>query len=337
MVAELVAIAVVLVAGLAELQHLRRTRRLARLAFGPEARPRPWVKFAPGFRVASLGALAWGLTTLLIVPAKSFRSDSEVPPGKEQHLLVVLDVSPSMRLADSGPTGQQTRKQRARDLMRSILDRVPMEQYLVSVVAVYNGAKPVVVDSRDLDVVDGIMGDLPLYQAFDPGQTRLLEGLREAAVIAKPWNPRSATIVVLTDGDSVPPQGMPAMPASVGDVLIVGVGDPVQGSFIDGKQSKQDVFTLRQVAKRLKGHYHDGNANHLPTKLISEIVSRGNQNQEEPWTRREYAILAIAVSAACLAVLPLLLEHWGTGYLPGVRLRTAIAPTDPSAGARQVA
>lgn len=331
MIAELVAPIVLCLMLLAEWLHAGRVQRLSALAFGPSRRPRNWVWATPLARALAVTALAWGLVTLLVIKPKSFRPEGEIQPGKEQHLMLVLDVSPSMRLQDSGPTKKQSRKERARDLMRSLVDRVPIDEFLVSVVAVYSDAKPVVVDSRDMDVIDGIMGDLPLYQAFESGQTRLLDGLREAAELAKPWNPGSTTLIMFSDGDTVPPQGMPSMPASIGSVLIVGVGDPTQGSFIEGRQSKQDAFTLRQIATRLKGTYHDGNEKHLPSELISEIVSRGTENQREPWTRREYALLAISVGGVCLAMLPWLLEMFGTSYLPGVRLsRQATKAVDRS-------
>nr|WP_201723984.1 vWA domain-containing protein [Rhodopirellula sp. SM50] len=304
---------------IAEVVHFRRCARLAPLAFGPSESPRPWAMLAPGIRLLAAVAVAWGLSTLLVVQPKSFRPEGEVQPGKEQHLLIVLDVSPSMRLEDAGPTGKQSRKGRGRDLMRSLFERLTTEQYRVSAIAVYNGAKPVVVDSKDLNVIDGVLGDLPLFQAFESGKTRLLDGLREAAEIAKPWNPGSTTVILLSDGDTVPPQGMPSMPASVASVLVVGVGDPSQGSFIDGRQSKQDTFMLRQIATRLRGTYHDGNKRHLPSELVAGIALRGVQNQKEPWTRREYALMATAIGSFLLAVLPWLLEHFGTTYRPGVR------------------
>lgn len=319
MVAEAVAGGVFLVVLIAEWLHGRRVANLAPLAFGPGRQSSLLAAVAPFARVLAITALAWGFTTLLFVKPKSYLPAGQVQPGKEQRLLVVLDVSPSMRLEDAGPTSKQTRKGRARDLMRSFFERVPAEQYLVSIVAVYNGAKPVVVDSKDLDVVDAVLGELPLYQAFDSGNTRLLDGLRQAAEIAKPWNPASASLILLTDGDTVPPQGMPTMPASIGSVLVVGVGDPQQGSFIAGKQSKQDVFTLRQLATRLRGTYHDGNKAHLPSSVIDSIVARGESNQREPWSRREYALLAIGLGGLLFALLPWLLENFGTSYLPGSR------------------
>lgn len=332
-VAEIVAVTLFLLMLVAETLHLQRTKRLAPLAFGPAKRPRTWTVMAPALRVLAVCALGWGLTTLLLITPRSYRPEGEIQPGKEQHLVVLLDVSPSMRLEDAGPGRNQTRKARGRDVLRSFFDRIPVNQYLVSVIAVYNGAKPVVVDSKDIDVVDGILGDLPLYQAFDSGETRLLTGFEEAVEIARPWNPGSTTIVLLSDGDTVPPQGMPAMPAAVADVLIVGVGDPNQGSFISGKQSKQDAFTLRQIANRLGGTYHDGNTKHLPSDLIANIVRRGEDNQEEPWSRREYALLAIGIGAFVLALLPWFLDRFGNRYLPGIRqsLRSVFKSTEQQA------
>ncbi len=115
---------------------------------------------------------------------------------------------------------------RAADVMESFLQRIPVELYLVSVVACYNGAKPVVVDTKDLEVVRNIFGDLPMHYAFPAGKTDLFSGLAEAVRIAQPWQPKSTLLLLLSDGDTVPATGMPRMPASIADVLIVGVGDP---------------------------------------------------------------------------------------------------------------
>ena len=76
-----------------------------------------------------------------------------------RHLLIALDVSPSMRLEDAGPTGEQSRMQRAGDLVESLFSRIHIRGHRISVVAVYNGAKPVVVDTQDMGVVANIMGD----------------------------------------------------------------------------------------------------------------------------------------------------------------------------------
>ena len=90
--------------------------------------------------------------------------------------------------------------QRARELMDSFFDRVPIDLYRVSIIATYNGAKPVVIDTTDYDVVRNVLGDLPMHYAFPAGKTKIFAGLEEAAKLARPWNPGSALLILLTDG-----------------------------------------------------------------------------------------------------------------------------------------
>lgn len=317
----LVALAALALTWMAEALHVLRVRRIARLAFGPSQRPALWARGAGLLRGLGAAALAWGLVTLLVIePKKHSASTATLLRDQDyKHVLLVLDVSPSMRLVDAGPGAEQSRMQRARDVMESFFKRVPLEQYRISVVAVYNGAKPVVVDTTDVEVVRNILGDLPMHYAFRSGKTKLFDGLEEAAEIARPWNPRSTTLIVVSDGDTVPARGMPKLPASIGSVLVVGVGDPVTGKFIDGGQSRQDVSTLRQIATRLGGTFHNGNERHLSTTLIGELTQGEGEGPLERLTRREYALLASATGAGLLAFLPLLLSLVGTGWRPGRR------------------
>ena len=324
MVAELVLAATVILAVAAERLHARRCRRVALLAFGPSTKPAVWARFAPALRVVALAAVGWGLATLLLLEPKKHKAE-EIPEGETRHLLLVLDVSPSMRLQDAGPTGKQSRMKRAADLLTSFFERVPIELYRITVVAVYSDAKPVVIETRDLEVVRNILNDLPMHHAFTAGSTDIFAGLHEAAKIAKPWRPGSATLALVSDGDTVPAVGMPKLPASVRNVLIVGVGDPVSGRYIDGHQSRQDASTLRQVAVRLGGVYHNGNDKHLPTDLLREISFAGSKSLVERLTRREYALLATGFGAFALALLPLLLHVAGTRWRPGTGSQTAQA------------
>ena len=173
---ELATAAVAILAAMAELLHARRCRRLARLAFGPDQRPSPWARSPPLLRVLALAALCWGLGTLLVLPPKVHVAET-IPDNQRRHVLIVLDVSPSMRLKDAGPNADQSRMKRGADVMESFFQRVPVEIYLMSVVACYNGAKPVVVDTKDLEVVRNIFGDLPLHYAFTAGKTDLFSGI----------------------------------------------------------------------------------------------------------------------------------------------------------------
>ena len=317
MVAELVTVLVIALALGAEYLHSRRCQKLARLAFGPSAKPEPWAALAPLFRMTALALLAWGLTTLLFVESKVHQA-KELTIEQERHLILVLDVSPSMRLADAGPDGKLSRMKRARELMNSFFRRVPIAEYKSTVIAVYNGAKPVVVESKDLSVIRNILNDLPMHYAFKAGKTDLFAGLKEAAKIAQPFRPRSATLLVISDGDTIPATGMPTLPASIADVVIVGVGDPVNGKFIDGRQSRQDRSTLRQMAARLRGTYHNGNSKHLSSELLNRLTNQSEGSPFDKLTKREYALAAIALGSLLLALLPLLLHYFGVRWSPGI-------------------
>jgi Ca-activated chloride channel family protein len=280
-------------------------------------------------RAAAFSALAWGLTTLMYLEPRRYATGmaAQLREGDYQHVLIVLDVSPSMRLVDAGPEKKQSRMDRARVLIESFFDRVPIEQSRISVIATYNGAKPVVIDTRDFEVVRNIFGDLPMHYAFPAGKTKLFDGLEEAAKIAKPWNPRSTTLLVMSDGDTLPATGMPKMPPSVRSVLIVGIGDSRVGKFIDGRQSRQDVPMLKQMAARLGGTFHDGNERHLSSSLIASTAGLEEDSIFEKLTRREYALIASAAGALILGFLPLLLHFLGTRWRPGTRTpRTEAGP-----------
>jgi Ca-activated chloride channel family protein len=331
MVAELSALAAALVVLAAELIHLRRRRHLAVLAFGPRRRPALWTWAVPPLRVVAFAALAWGLLTLLLLPPKVHKINA-IPENEYRDLVLVLDVSPSMRLADAGPKGTQTRRRRAADILQSAFERAPMEIYRTTIVAVYNGAIPVTLRTTDPEVVRNILEDLPMEYAFTVGGTDLLAGVKEAAKIAEPWRPNSTTLVIVSDGDIVPPTGMPRLPASISHVVVVGVGDEAKGSFIAGHLSRQDVSSLRQLAIRLNGTYHNGNEKHLPTDLVRQVTFAGGKSVVERLTRREYALIACAGGAGVLGVLPVLLFLAGTSWRPGVRSSGSVG--GPSRGGR---
>lgn len=306
----------------AELLHARRLRRLSRLAFGPSGRPAGWVGAVPWLRVAATAALAFGLTVLLTAPPRVHRAGS--PSEHEfRHLVLVLDVSPSMRLVDAGPDRKQARMARARVVLESLFGRVAIGRYKISVIATYNGALPVVEDTLDAEVVRNVLGDLPMHYAFNPGETRLFDGIGKAAEIAAKWQPASTLMIVVSDGDTVPPTGMPVLPPSIAGVLVIGVGDPLAGSFIDGRQSRQDTSSLRQLALRLGGVYQDGNLRQVSSAAIRQVTSATALKPIERWGLREYALLACLCGAAALALLPLLLHLAGTNWDPGPGARPA--------------
>lgn len=301
----------------AESIHLARVRAVAPLAFGPRRGLASLAVLAPMVRVPAAAALAWGLAVLLLLPPSTFKA-TEANLTDVRHLVLVLDVSPSMYLEDAGPKGNQKRNHRAADIILSFFQRVQAERYKTTVVAVYTGAKPVVKDTADREVVRNILTDLPLAYAFKSGETDIFSGLKEAAVLARSWPAGSALLVLVTDGDTVPAQGMPKMPASIGqNVVVVGVGNPNVGRSVGGHMSRQDVSTLRQVAARLGGVYHDGNDKHLSTQLVSSLDEQATTPASNRWGPREWARLAIGLGAVALASLPAMLLLVGTGWTPG--------------------
>ena len=301
----------------AEVVHATRVRRLSPLAFGPRGGLFMLALGSGLLRVAGLTLAAFGLAVLAAIPAKSHRA-TVMREADYKHLVLVLDVSPSMQLKDAGPGGVQTRANRAADLLASFFDRVSAEKYKTTVIAFYTDAKTVVQDTTDREVVRNILTELPMRHAFKPGESDLFSGLKAAATVAKPWNPNSAVVMVITDGDSVPATGMPKMPVAVGNnVVLIGVGNPVSGKSVGGHQSRQDVSTLRQTAARLNGTYHDGNEKHLPTELVSRIDERATPPGGDAVSLREYALWAVGVGTALVGLVPMALSLIGTGWAPG--------------------
>jgi Ca-activated chloride channel family protein len=331
MLPELCAVAVIVLLILAEMLHARRVRRMAQLAFGFGGQPRRWTRVAAPLRVIAGGLAAWSVTTLYFEQPKVFHA-REAKPNQQKHVVIVWDVSPSMKLDDAGSEGNMRRNQRAAELMRSFFQRVPMEMVKLTVIATYTEARPVVVDTRDAAVVQNILDDLPLAHAFPSGQTNIFAGIQEAARIAGRWERDSTTLIVLSDGDTVPPTGMPRLPVSIKDVVLAGVGDANAGKFINGHQSRQDAAGLRQVAVRLRGTYHDGNAHQLPSELLRQVTALPESSLLTRLTRREFAILGLGISSLILAMLPWLLLKFGSGWRPGVRAaKPADVPAEPVA------
>jgi Ca-activated chloride channel homolog len=324
-----ITLSAVLLTGLAEWLHVRRCRRVARLAFGPDGQPREWTVAVPWLRMAAVGALAWGFATLLMIGPRVVRNTDLTPEGGFRHLIIALDVSPSMHLPDAGPDGKQARAQRASDVLMSLLQRVATDQVRVSIVAFYTGAKPVVVDTFDLEVVKNCLNDLPLDIAFNVGKTELLEGVRQSAELAKSWPLDSTTLVIVSDGDTLPDTGMPQLPRSIRSTLVVGVGDALVGKFIDGHQSRQDAPTLRQLAARLRGDYFDANRKHLPSTSLAALSRSLPLRDTRERGLREAALACIGLGGFTFAILPVVLAFLGSAWQAGIRPgKTGVARTE---------
>ena len=275
--------------------------------------PLGWLAAAGLLRAAAAGGLAWGLLILLEIDAAPWEPDqAEGEKARPlHHLVIALDVSPSMQLADSGPQGDVRRAERAKAVLRSVLDRVNLRRTRVSVVAFYTTARPVVVDTFDPDVVANILDDLPLEHAFTAGKTNLYEGVKGAGEIGRTWPAKSATLVLASDGDTLPSKAPPTLPAAFVNTLVLGLGNPYRGLFIDGHSSRQDAESLTRLALRLGGVYHDANARHVPTAVLEKLDASLPIDHRRSASLRDLAIAFVAAGAAVLAGMPLVLSAIG--------------------------
>ena len=304
----IIAFAVLVFVGIAEWLHARRVARVARLAFGPSGRASRWTIVVAPSRTIAAALATWGLMFLVTYdPIEIERKPAKIASN---HLLVLLDVSPSMQLKDSGAEAQGiSRAKRAGEVVQAVLDRLDMENTRISIVAFYTDALAIVQDTFDKEVIRNALDGLPMYTAFEPGPTDLKKGLVKAFEIARLWPADSATLLIVTDGDVA--TGIPSViPSSIADTIVVGLGDPVKSSDVNGHASRQDTMGLRQLATRLGGFYHDGNRKHLPSDVVNSltmIAPRVGGN----WSVRDLALLAVGIGCSTLAFIGPLLTFFG--------------------------
>jgi len=301
-------------AAFGEWLHHRRTQKLGRLAFGPEARPRAWTAAAPVLRAVALAGVVWSLVVLLGFDGSSRMRERNA--ATTRHLMVLLDVSPSMDLQDAGEGGKQTRRDRAAALLKSVMERASSDEIKITMACFYSDAMLLVKECADREVIWNFADNLPLHIAYRPGKTSLLKSLNTAAGYAKDLPRKSVTLLVLTDGDAVPDTGLQPMPSAVSDVLFVGVGNVARGTFLDGHLSRQDSASLSQVARRLGGHYHDGNLKNVPGELLRHLTASDQRTDHFQVSLRTAAIITLALCAGLICLLPVLLESFGSAWRP---------------------
>jgi Ca-activated chloride channel family protein len=318
------ALGALLLGTFAEWLHARRLKRLGRLAFGPDAAPRIWTVIAPPLRVIAFTGVIWALVVLLAFEGSSRLRDRNA--AATRHLMVLLDVSPSMELKDAGQDGAQSRRDRAATLLKSVMERANSEQTRITMACFYTDALLLCKEVSDRELIWNFADNLPLHIAYKPGKTSLLKSLNTAQGYIKDLPRKSVTFLVLTDGDTVPATGLKPMPSAVSDLLIVGVGSANRGTFIDGHQSRQDNAQLAQVARRLGGQFHDGNSKQIPSAMLRHLTAADERGDKFQLSLRTTAIITLAAGVALLCLLPLFLEYFGSGWKPvAAKIKTEVA------------
>ena len=305
------AILVLLLSALAEALHARRVRVAARLAFGPEGASRGWTLVAPFLRCFALAAFAWGLAVMwqLHQAAKDGKPAETKEPVR---LIFVADLSPSMYLKDAGPEGKQTRQERMREEVETVLMRVGGD-LRYGVIGFYTEAHSVVMDAHDPELVRNVFNGLPLQYVMKSGSTDLGTAINAAVKVVEGMPAQTVRLVVFTDGDTIPLQPILPRPKSVKEVLVLGVGNPRKGTFIAGHQSRQDAEVLATVARALRGSYFDVNEKHLPTAALGDLVQR-TPLPKSGLNLAQLAVLAMALGSATLALLPVALQYAGSRW-----------------------
>lgn len=304
------ALVAAVVAALGESLHSRRIRRLGLLAFGGAGRPRSWTRVVPLMRIASVAMVAWSLVTLVTFDNRT--RESRLGNNIERHLVVLLDVSPSMLLRDAGQSTDLTRNARAAELLKSVMDQVPGDHIRFTAVGFYTEARMLVEQCRDRELLIHLTSGTPFHITYKPGKTDILSSVNQAGEMIKELPRKSATLLILSDGDSLPPSGLKPLPSAVSHVIVAGVGDPVRGSQIDGHLSRQDSSNLSQLARRLGGDYFDGNVIDLPREALESLNVQQSLRSKWRVDRRLVALFLLVGASVALCLIPLLLDRFGS-------------------------
>ena len=244
-----------------------------------------WLSFLPGAKIGVLGLNGSGKSSLLRIMA-----------GVDTEILGEARPQPGIKIGYLPQEPELDANKTVREEVEAVLMRVGGD-LRYGVVGFYTEARSVVMDARDPELVRNVFDGLPVQYVMKPGSTDLGAAINAAVKVVAPLPEKTVRLVIFTDGDTVPLQPILPRPKSVKDVLVLGVGDPRKGTFIAGHQSRQDAEVLANVARALRGTYHDVNEKHLPTDALGDLVRR------MPPAKSGLSLAQLAVLAMLLGVL----------------------------------
>jgi Ca-activated chloride channel homolog len=307
----IIASVVLVLASVGEWLHARRVARASRLAFGINPR-RLWTYVAPVLRVVGVTALALGGVVLAMFDPRLATPQRDAEFSKR--LLICLDVSPSMLVVDAGPNATKvTRARWAIQAVRPLLDSLDTRNDTrISLVAFYTGEpKTILADTADKEVVYNMLDGLELFRMFEPGDTDLQAGVNGALRVAKPWAEGSATLLVISDGDSnAGLTGLRALPPSIAQTIVVGLGDTEKTSEIGSRRTRQDSASLRSLAHRLQGEYVDCNRGSLSPATSTRLSMRAPSPPVTAY-QRNVALACVGVGGVIAGVMTPALLRFG--------------------------
>ncbi len=301
--------AIALLAGGAEFLHARRIQATAPLLRANQASPAPWTHHLPWIRTVCIALLAGALSILFHASDSTQRGKNHL---RERHLIVLLDVSPSMLIRDAGESGSESRAERASRILTELLNRCPGDHLKISLVAFYTEPKPLVQATNDRNVIRYMASELPLHILFKPGKTDLLKSLNLTPKLIPELPYRSASLLVLSDGDAIANTGLNPLPNSFDEALFVGVGRTSGGTFIDDHNSRQDSASLASLARRLRATYLDLNLKPLPLNVLPNLTLPSSSSPLSSDRLVPLAKAVAAISSGVLSLIPIALSAFGT-------------------------
>jgi Mg-chelatase subunit ChlD len=296
--------------------HARRVEKVAALAFGPGGGPRKWTKAVPGFRAAVLAGMAWALTFLLLTSQTLFvdpNNVDEIPEDQIEHVLLLLDFSPSMMLVDAGKTGEITRRDQMKGVVTSIAERFG-KHVRYTLVCFYTRPMPMVEGALDKAIIYNVLDDLPIEKAMGPGKTDLAKAISKGLELVADKREDSTTVIVCTDGDTVEIEDLHYLPPSVKQALVLGVGNTKEGISIDGHLSRQDPAALNFLATYLEGSYIDVNQKLVESVEIAHLVQAEDAMVNRSWNLADIAMVLFICLACSYSLLPLFQEFFGSDW-----------------------
>lgn len=306
----LFACAAAMLSVIAERLHARRVARAARLAFGARGAATTGLAWIPFARPVAIFAGVFG--AYILMRFDPVEVESQPKKAASRHLLICMDVSPSMQIVDAGPDSKKiSRADWSGKLMQGVLDRIDMQDTRISMVVYYTDALVMFEDTFDKEVIRNALDGLPLYAGFRAGATDIRRGIEKSFEIAKKWPEDSATLIVVGDGDSEHAVESVRMPLSIADTIVIGVGDPNRPTIVNGHNSNQDTLSLRQLAARLGGVYHQGNTKHIPSEVLQNL-SMISPRISEKMSLQDIALWTLVSSAGVLGLSTPILLAFGT-------------------------
>jgi len=300
----------------AEWLHSRRVKRLAMLSFGPTGCPRSWTVAAPWIRIICLSGIAWSLAALLLLSSASPAADDKDAAHRmsdPEQLVLLIDVSPSMAIKDAGRSGEQTRRERVGDVVSSLLDRMG-RQVRYTVICFYTRSVPIAKMVRDKSIVRNVFSDLPVEITMKPGKTDLGLAVKDTLAFIKDYPKNSVTLLICSDGDIESAPDMVERAESIGNTIILGVGDVKRGTPIDNHISRQDSITLSRLSQQLHGSYLNINTKNIPSSAVADLCDSGTLAAASKIGRTRLYTIWLGLFATVYAFLPVVLEFFGSDW-----------------------